>query len=94
MCVFDYSIWVQLLDRRQQRLELVLLSIDNFTEPPPNIYNVENNLNPPMPAVQVIYTQHTDIWINVSLYRNVNGFTLILIFLHLHFTLMALLEIL
>ncbi|PSN50155.1 Dipeptidyl peptidase 8 [Blattella germanica] len=59
-------IWVQLLDRKQQRLELVLLSVDNFTEPPPNMYNVENNLNPPTPAVQVIYTQHTDIWINVN----------------------------
>ncbi|XP_068086036.1 dipeptidyl peptidase 9 [Anabrus simplex] len=58
-------IWVQLLDRRQQRLELVLLSVDNFTEPPPNMYNVENNLNPPTPAVQVLYTQHSDIWINV-----------------------------
>ncbi|GLH11264.1 AGAP003138-PA-like protein [Gryllus bimaculatus] len=59
-------IWVQLLDRRQQRLELVLLSLDNFTEPPPNVYNVENNLNPPTPAVQVLYTQHSDIWINVN----------------------------
>ena len=66
----NYSIWVQLLDRRQQRLELVLLSVDNFTEPPPNMYNVENNLNPPTPAVQVIYTQYSDIWINVSSYRN------------------------
>lgn len=59
-------IWVQLLDRRQQRLELVLLSVDNFTEPPPNMYNVENSLNPPTPAVQVIYTQYSDIWINVN----------------------------
>lgn len=66
----NYSIWVQLLDRRQQRLELVLLSVDNFTEPPPNMYNVENSLNPPTPAVQVIYTQYSDIWINVSSYRN------------------------
>lgn len=65
----SYSIWVQLLDRRQQRLELVLLSVDNFTEPPPNMYNVENSLNPPTPAVQVIYTQYSDIWINVSVYR-------------------------
>jgi hypothetical protein len=69
--MLNCSIWVQLLDRRQQRLELVLLSVDNFTEPPPNMYNVENNLNPPTPAVQVIYTQHSDLWINVSSYRNV-----------------------
>nr|CAD7590220.1 unnamed protein product [Timema genevievae] len=64
----DY-VWVQLLDRRQQRLELVLLSVDNFTEPPPNVYKLDTNLNPTTPVgqlIQVIYTQTCDIWINVN----------------------------
>ncbi|CAG2055064.1 unnamed protein product [Timema podura] len=64
-----HSVWVQLLDRRQQRLELVLLSVDNFTEPPPNVYKLDTNLNPTTPVgqlIQVIYTQTCDIWINVN----------------------------
>ncbi|XP_063221671.1 dipeptidyl peptidase 9 [Bacillus rossius redtenbacheri] len=62
-------VWVQLLDRRQQRLELVLLSVDNFMEPPPNTYSLDHSADPPAPAVhviQVINTQHSDVWINVN----------------------------
>lgn len=59
------NIWVQLLDRRQQRLELVLLSVDNFMEPPPNVYHVENHISPTTLPAQVIATQTSDIWINV-----------------------------
>ncbi|XP_047119036.1 dipeptidyl peptidase 9 [Schistocerca piceifrons] len=61
----DY-VWAQLLDRRQQRLELVLLSVDNFLEPPPNVYSIDKPPAAPSPAVRVIYTQHSDIWINVN----------------------------
>lgn len=56
-----FSIWVQLLDRRQQRLELVLLSVDSFVEPPPSLYLGAN-----CPPAQVISMQTTDVWINVS----------------------------
>ncbi|XP_054260848.1 dipeptidyl peptidase 9 [Macrosteles quadrilineatus] len=59
------NIWVQLLDRRQQRLELVLLSLDNFVEPPPNMYHTENHLSANCPPAQVISVQTTDVWINV-----------------------------
>lgn len=56
---------MQLLDRRQQRLEIVLLSVDNFTEPPPNMYYLESHLPPASPPAHVIYSQTSDVWINV-----------------------------
>ncbi|KAG5343681.1 DPP9 peptidase, partial [Acromyrmex charruanus] len=59
-------VWVQLLDRKQQKLELVLLSIDNFCEPPPNTYNTENHFTPTSASVQVIYSEQSSIWINVN----------------------------
>lgn len=58
------SIWVQLLSRRQQRLELVLLSLNNFTEILP-MYDDSNNSHTGSPIVQVIYTQQSSIWVNV-----------------------------
>lgn len=57
---------MQLLDRKQQKLELVLLSIDNFCEPPPNTYNTENHFTPTSASVQVIYSEQSPIWINVN----------------------------
>ncbi|XP_043268053.1 dipeptidyl peptidase 9 [Venturia canescens] len=59
-------VWVQLLDRKQQRLELVLLSIDNFSEPPPNVYNSENHFTPSSASVRVLYSERSNIWINVN----------------------------
>lgn len=64
--LLKYSVWVQLLDRKQQKLELVLLSIDNFCEPPPNTYNTENHFTPTSASVQVIYSEQSPIWINVN----------------------------
>lgn len=60
------SLWVQLLDRRQQRLELVLISVDNFVEPPPNVYHNENHANPTIIPAQVIWTETSEIWMNVK----------------------------
>ncbi|CAH1971216.1 unnamed protein product [Acanthoscelides obtectus] len=57
-------IWVQLLDRRQQRLELVLLSLSNFTEALP-VFDDSTNAYLGSPVVQVIYSQESNIWINV-----------------------------
>lgn len=54
------------MDRKQQRLELVLLSIDNFCEPSPNVYNSENHFTPSSASVQVIYSEQSSIWINVN----------------------------
>uniref|UniRef100_A0A0A9VTT3 Dipeptidyl peptidase 8 n=1 Tax=Lygus hesperus TaxID=30085 RepID=A0A0A9VTT3_LYGHE len=60
-------VWVQLLDRKQQRLELVLISLENFVEPPPNVFRFndkqEETLSPP---VYVIGKQTSDVWINVT----------------------------
>lgn len=54
------------MDRKQQRLDLVLISIDNFAEPPPNLYDGINRIpNGPNPIVQVIYTQQSLLWINI-----------------------------
>lgn len=59
-----FSIWVQLLDRRQQRLDLVLLSLSNFTEVLP-IYDDNSTVHLSSPIVQVIYSQESSIWVNV-----------------------------
>ncbi|CAG9860999.1 unnamed protein product [Phyllotreta striolata] len=58
-------IWVQLLDRRQQRLELVLLSLSNFTEVLP-LYDDSTIIHHNSPIVQVIYSQESNIWVNVN----------------------------
>lgn len=59
-------IWVQLLDRRQQHLELVLLSLSNFSQDLP-YFNHSSKLNSLSgnPTVQVIYSQDSQYWINV-----------------------------
>ncbi|CAG9836464.1 unnamed protein product [Diabrotica balteata] len=54
------SIWVQLLDRRQERLQLVLLSLQNFIEVVPISIDHDSN-----PVVQVIYSEESVIWVNV-----------------------------
>jgi len=59
-----FRIWLQVLDRRQQRLELMVLSIDNFIEhASSNIINSSHNSTfvPP----QVIYSQTSNVWVNV-----------------------------
>jgi dipeptidyl-peptidase 9 len=57
-------IWVQLLDRRQQKLDLVLLSLSNFTEVLP-MYDDTTTVHLGSPVVQVIYSQESRIWVNV-----------------------------
>ncbi|KAK9882150.1 hypothetical protein WA026_019667 [Henosepilachna vigintioctopunctata] len=59
----DY-IWVQLLNRRQQRLDLVLLSLSNFTEEL-SMYDESEGISSSSPIVQVIYSQESSIWVNV-----------------------------
>lgn len=64
MIQFYFRIWLQVLDRRQQRLELVVLSIDNFVEhTSSNIISTSHNSTfvPP----QVIYSQTSNVWVNV-----------------------------
>jgi len=59
-----FRIWLQVLDRRQQRLELMVLSIDNFIEhASSSIINSSHNSTfvPP----QVIYSQTSNVWVNV-----------------------------
>lgn len=56
------SVWVQLLDRKQQKLELVLLSVDNFSEPPTSVYNTKSS----SASVQVLYTEQSTVWVNVN----------------------------
>ncbi|CAH0559459.1 unnamed protein product [Brassicogethes aeneus] len=56
-------IWMQLLDRRQQRLDVVILSLNNFTEGLPLFDETGNTAIAPL--VQVIYTQESPVWINV-----------------------------
>ncbi|XP_065157715.1 dipeptidyl peptidase 9-like [Atheta coriaria] len=57
-------IWVQLLDRRQKHLELVLLSLSNFTEVLP-MYDEGTNSDIGNPMVQVIYAEESCAWVNV-----------------------------
>lgn len=64
--VFFPSVWVQLLDRLQKHLEIVLLSRDNFASDLPyfndtsDLTNLSGNS-----TVQVIYAQDSQYWINV-----------------------------
>lgn len=57
-------IWVQLLDRRQQNLDLILLSLSNFTEVLP-MYDDTSTVHLGSPVVQVIYSQESRVWVNV-----------------------------
>jgi len=61
---FCFRIWLQVLDRRQQRLELMVLSIDNFIE-----HRSSNIINPSHISTfvppQVIYSQTSNVWVNV-----------------------------
>jgi len=61
---FCFRIWLQVLDRRQQRLELMVLSIDNFIE-----NSSSNIINPSHTSTfvppQVIYSQTSNVWVNV-----------------------------
>ncbi|XP_014248526.1 dipeptidyl peptidase 9 isoform X1 [Cimex lectularius] len=59
-------IWVQLLDRRQKKLELIVISLENFVEPPPNIFKLNETVDETNPLVHIIARQVSDIWINVS----------------------------
>lgn len=55
-------VWVQLLNRKQQKLELVLLSVDNFCESPTSMYTTK----PSSASVQVIYSEQSTVWVNVN----------------------------
>lgn len=58
-------IWVQLLDRRQQRLDIILLSLNNFTEVLPMYDSDSSSTHLGSPIVQVIHTQESCVWVNV-----------------------------
>lgn len=62
---FFRRIWCQLLDRRQQRLELILLSLSSFT-------GQKSPAAPSAPAVpslspHVLISQHSNTWIDVRM---------------------------
>ncbi|KAH8278641.1 hypothetical protein KR018_006442 [Drosophila ironensis] len=68
-------VWVQGLDRKQQRLDVVLIPLDNFCEsyssqvstPTDSIgdHSWRSLCNRTITPLQVIYTEHSDSWINV-----------------------------
>lgn len=60
-----FRIWLQVLDRRQQRLELVVLSIDNFIEDDSSTI-INSSQNSTFVPPQVIYSQTSNVWVNVS----------------------------
>jgi dipeptidyl-peptidase 9 len=63
--IITFRIWCQLLDRRQQRLDLVLVSVDSFAlEEDKNHLNLSPHGLPPV-NVNLIFSEETDIWINV-----------------------------
>lgn len=63
--IFSSSIWAQLIDRTQQKLDVVLLSLSNFTEVLPMYDDTTNIMHLGSPIVQVIYSQESRIWVNV-----------------------------
>ncbi|XP_066244864.1 dipeptidyl peptidase 9 [Euwallacea similis] len=58
-------VWVQLLDRKQQHLELVILSLSNFSALNQLSHGGQLNSLAKSPIVQVIYSQDSLYWINV-----------------------------
>lgn len=60
---FVCSIWVQLLDRRQKRLELALLAADQFLDL--NTIRSSDDWHNWTPSVNVICSQVSEVWINV-----------------------------
>ncbi|KAK8727644.1 hypothetical protein OTU49_009672 [Cherax quadricarinatus] len=57
------QIWCQLLDRRQQRLELILLSLSSFTgQKSPATPSAPS---PPLLSPHVIVSEHSNTWIDV-----------------------------
>lgn len=75
--LFD-RIWAQLLDRKQQRLELILIPLGCFSEPSKNnsmssdlySYSVNstdnNHFTHPSDNIQVLYSECSSIWINID----------------------------
>ncbi|XP_045621512.1 dipeptidyl peptidase 8 isoform X2 [Procambarus clarkii] len=58
------QIWCQLLDRRQQRLELILLSLSSFTgQKSPAAPSAPS---PPLLSPHVIVSEHSNTWIDAS----------------------------
>ncbi|XP_065336278.1 dipeptidyl peptidase 9 [Cloeon dipterum] len=61
-------LWCQLLDRRQQQLDLVLVSVDSFC-----VEEEDGEANPQQPSphslhplnVHLLYSESTSVWINV-----------------------------
>ncbi len=69
------SIWVQLLDRRQRRLELVLFSPDNFTLAAENNHiesvgssslSSANGFENGIDRYHVVYRETSDRWVSVT----------------------------
>ncbi|KAH8382360.1 hypothetical protein KR009_003081 [Drosophila setifemur] len=68
-------VWVQGLDRKQQRLDVILIPLDNFCEsyssqvstPTDSIgdHSWRSLYSRTITPLQVIYTEHSDCWINV-----------------------------
>lgn len=62
------NIWLQLLDRKQQRLEVVVLSLKSFVEPPRNVWSPSphtNSVSVSTPPIKYVFSQESDVWINV-----------------------------
>ncbi|RZF42855.1 hypothetical protein LSTR_LSTR003679 [Laodelphax striatellus] len=63
------NIWLQMVDRKQVRLDLFILSVKNFVEPPRNIWNPPQTNSasptPSPPPIKYVFTQESDVWINV-----------------------------
>lgn len=56
------SVWVQLLDRNQQRLELIRIPVGCFV----SAEEQKSNDTYQMPTVQALLKETSDVWINVS----------------------------
>lgn len=57
-------IWAQLLNRRQQHLELILIPLQLFVLIEQS-YEMPINETDVIPAVQILLTENSDVWINI-----------------------------
>ncbi|XP_059490227.1 dipeptidyl peptidase 9-like [Neocloeon triangulifer] len=58
------QVWCQLLDRRQQKLDVVLVSVDSFGLEEDEDHNHSPHCLPPV-SVNLLYSESTEVWINV-----------------------------
>ena len=60
--VYCFSVWLQLLDRNQQRLQVVRISLSCFNSD----VEIAHSHGHRIPGIQLLKEETSDVWINVD----------------------------